>query len=265
MISENTQCGSPAVVEKSPEVGEAVEINVGRVGGTIVHAEAVIYGGGKCSGVSRGLHVDFGITDNHGFARRGVEFTEYGVRAEWVGLFPFKTVSAVDGAKIFREAEGFEDAPADAHRLVRENGHREFSELLEGFGDAWIGASGVHFVVFVIAEKKFQRVLAFFFRRDIAERASDKLRGAVADVPGNGVLVKLFAAHLKTHGVDGMDQVALGIDERAVEIKNQHAHRRKIGSSHEPNIVIPPGFPAGHEIRRQSLQKFNLQASPKFT
>ncbi len=89
-----------------------------------------------------------------------------------------------------------------------------------------------------MSKKEFQRFLAFLFRRVIAQGSSHKLRRALADVAGDGVLVQLFPAHLAQHGVDGEDQVALGIDERAVQVEDQHANRGKVRDRHEPAIVI---------------------------
>ncbi len=93
-------------------------------------------------------------------------------------------------------------------------------------------------MVFVVGEEKFQRSLAFRFRCAIAQGAADKLRRAMSDVAGNRVFVKLLAAHFLEHGVDGADQVELGIDERAVQIENQRAHGGKIRGGHEHTIVI---------------------------
>jgi hypothetical protein len=52
-----------------------------------VDAEAIIYGGGERSGVACGLHVHFGIADQHRFSRRGAEFAENRQRAKRVRLF----------------------------------------------------------------------------------------------------------------------------------------------------------------------------------
>src|SRR4029077_10674213 len=75
--------------QQRDEIGEAVQIDVGGVGGTVVGAEAVIYGGGEGAGVARGLHVDFGIADQNGFGGAGAEFAKNRLRAERVGFFRF--------------------------------------------------------------------------------------------------------------------------------------------------------------------------------
>src|SRR6266446_5356104 len=92
---------SAAIPKTGDEVGEAVEINVGGVGGAVVDAETVIHGGGESAGVARGLHVHFGISDQDGFGGGGAEFAKNRLRAERIGLFRFKTVPSVNGANIF--------------------------------------------------------------------------------------------------------------------------------------------------------------------
>ena len=76
----------------------------------------------------------------------------------------------------------------------------------------------------VVGQEKLQCPLTFLVACVPAQRAPDQLRRAVADVARDGVLVQLLAAHFSQHGVDGEDQVALGIDERAVEVKDHRAH-----------------------------------------
>jgi len=110
--------------------------------------------------------------------------------------------------------------------------------MLERFRNSRVRARRIHLVVFVIRKKKFQRALAFILGGAAAQSAADKLRRAVADIAGDGVFVKLLAAHFLQHSVDGADQVALGIDERAIQIENQRAHGRKIRGDHELIIVI---------------------------
>jgi hypothetical protein len=80
----------------------------------------------------------------------------------------------------------------------------------------------------------------------------------MTDVAGNGVFVKLFAAHLAEHGVDGEDQISLGVDERTVEIEDHRADGGEIAGVHKPTIVIPPRSPTGHPFRGETLQKINL-------
>jgi len=201
-------------------------------------AEAVVHGGGQRSGVARGLHVHFGIADENRFVGRGSEFAQNCVGAKRIRFFCFKAVAAIDRAKIFGEAEALENAHADAHGLVRQDGHRISREMFERFGHARIGAGVVQFVLVVMGQEELQRPFTFLVAGVPAQRAADQLRRAVADVAGDGDLAQLLAAHFLKHGVYGEDQVALGIDERAVEVKDQCADGRKIRGSHGPDIVI---------------------------
>ena len=118
-------------------------------------------------------------------------------------------------------------------------------------------------MVFVVRKKKLQRALAFRFRGVAAQSAADQLRRAVADVAGDGVFVKLLAAHFRQHGVDGSDQVQLGIDERAVQVENQRAHGRKIRSNHKKIIVIWPRFFGSHPGMKLQ-RKFDFAAFSEF-
>ena len=206
--------------------------------GAVVRAEAVIHRGRKSACVARGLHIHFGIADQQGFGGGGAEFAKNRFRADRIWFFCFKAVAAVDGAKIFREAERFQNPHADVHRLVCQNCHRKLGKTFERLGNSRVRARRIHFVIFVIREKKLQRALAFRFRCSIAQSAADQLRRAVADVTGNRIFMKLLAAHFHQHGVYGSDQVQPGVDERAVQIKNQHTHGRKSRSSHKQIIVI---------------------------
>jgi len=234
------------------------------VGGAVVGAETVIYAGGESPGVARGLHIHFGIADQHSFSRGGAEFAKNRLRAERIGLLRFKAVAAVDGAKIFREPKRFKNAHADAHWLVGKNGHRKRSEMRQGFRDAVISAGRIHFVVLVIREEQFQRSLALCFRGVVAQGLADELRRPVADVAGDGVFVQLLPAHFLQHGVDGADQVELGIDERAIQIENQRAHGGKIRSSHEPTIVIWPHNFNSHPSRDKFQPKINVARFSEF-
>src|SRR5580704_17391727 len=77
---------SSVVSKQRDQVGEAVEIEVGGVGGAIVRAEAVVHRGGERSGVARGLHVHFGVADQNRFTGSGYQFAKDGVGAQGIGL-----------------------------------------------------------------------------------------------------------------------------------------------------------------------------------
>src|SRR5580700_7281857 len=84
-----------SLAEQRDEVREALEINIGRTRGAVMHAEAVVDGGSKCSGVARGLHVHIGIADEQGLNGGRAEFAQDSQRAQRVGLFRLKTVAAI--------------------------------------------------------------------------------------------------------------------------------------------------------------------------
>jgi len=209
--------------ESGNEVEEAIEIEIGGMSGAVVDAEAIVDNGGEDAGVARGLHVDCGVADEQRFIGSGAEFAKDGVDAEGIGFFGGESVATVDGAEIFGEAESFEDAHADALRLVGEHSHGHGGEMLEGFGDAGIGAGVVHFVGFVMREEKFEGAVELGARDVGAERFGDQDGGAVADVAGDDFFGEFGAIQFAEGGVDGMDQVELGIDESAVEIENYGA------------------------------------------
>ncbi len=167
------------------DVEEAIEIEIGGMCGAIVDAEAVVDDGGEDVGVARGLHVDFGVADEQRFTGTRAEFAKDGVYTEGIGFFGGESVASVDGAEILSEAESFENAHADALGLVGEHGHGHGGEMLEGFCDAGISAGVVHFVGFVMSQKKFDGAVEFG-RRDVgAERFGHQDGSAVTDVAGD--------------------------------------------------------------------------------
>src|SRR5260370_39862022 len=98
-LAQSQDRGSVAVLKKGNEIREAVEINVGGVGGAVGGAEAVIYGGGESGGVARGLHIHFGIADQEGFGWSGAELTKKRLRTQRVGFFCCKDVGPADGGE----------------------------------------------------------------------------------------------------------------------------------------------------------------------
>jgi hypothetical protein len=214
------------------DIDEAVEVDVGGMSSAIMDAKAVIDDGGENACIASGLHVDFRVADEHGLVRLSAKFAKDGVYTKRIGFFAGETVSAVDGAKIFGEAEGFEDAHADAYGLVGEHSHGHGGKFAQRFGNAGISASIVHFVLFVMGEKKFQSAVEFFGVYVLAQGFGDEDGRAVADVAGNSFFRQLRAMQLAERGVYGMDQVELRIDERAVKIENQGANRGKILGGH---------------------------------
>src|ERR1700722_2324404 len=89
-------------------IDEAVEIQVGGMSIAIMHTEPVIHDGGENSSITSGLHIDFGVADEHSFFGLSAKFSKDRVYTEGIRLFRGKTVSAVDSAKIFGEAESFQ-------------------------------------------------------------------------------------------------------------------------------------------------------------
>jgi hypothetical protein len=132
------------------DVDEAVQIEIGGMSEAIMDAETVVHHGGEHTGIACGLHVDFGVADEERFVGARAEFAKNGVSPERIGLFCGKTVSAVDGAKIFGKTECFQDTHADVNGFIGEYGHGHGGKMMQRFGDAGIGASVVHLVLFVM-------------------------------------------------------------------------------------------------------------------
>src|SRR6202030_1034988 len=214
------------------DIDEAVEVHVGGMSSAIMDAEAVIDDGAENACVASGLHVNFGVPDEHGLVRLGAKFAKDGVYTEGIRFFGGETISAIDGAKISGEAEGVQDAHADAHGLVGKHGHRHGGKFAQRFGNAGICASVVHFVCFVMGEEKFQGAVELLGVHVLAQGFGDEHGRAIADVAGNSFIRQFRAMQLAERGVYRMDQVELRIDERAVEIENQSANGGKIMGSH---------------------------------
>ena len=69
------------------------------MGGTIVLAEAVVYGDRDGAGVACGLHVYFGVADKDRVGRRNFKLFENFMDACWIGFFGRETVSAINRRK----------------------------------------------------------------------------------------------------------------------------------------------------------------------
>src|SRR5271165_700086 len=68
--------GELSAAQKSDKVAEAVEINIGRIRNSVMHAKSVIHGGGQRTCVARGLHVHFGIAYQQRLPRLGAQFPQ---------------------------------------------------------------------------------------------------------------------------------------------------------------------------------------------
>src|ERR1700675_3136616 len=105
------------------DIDKAVEVQGGGMSNAIVHTEAVIHDSGENACIAGGLYVNFRVAYEHGLVRLGAEFAKDGVYTLRIRLLRGETVSAVNSAKIFGEAEGFQNTHADPHRLVGKHSH----------------------------------------------------------------------------------------------------------------------------------------------
>src|SRR5258705_10827208 len=87
---------SGVVTQNVSKVREVIEVNIGRMRGAIVHAEAIVDRGGACSRIARGLHVDFGIAHYQGLIRLDSKLQQYFVLSKAFGLLRAKTVTAIN-------------------------------------------------------------------------------------------------------------------------------------------------------------------------
>ena len=71
-----------------------------------------------------------------------------------------------------------------------------------------------------MGEEKFEGAVELSGRDVGAQRFGDQDGRAVADVAGDDFFGQFGAIEFAEGGVDGMDQVELGIDEGAVQIEN---------------------------------------------
>jgi len=154
------------------------------------------------------------------------------LRASGVGLFLFEAVAAVDGAEIFQEAEGFEDFDAHLFRLVGEHRHGAVLERFEAFDYAGIGAGCVQVMLAVVREENFQAALAVGFGGVGAENVGHQLGRSVADIAGDGCEGQSFPLHFLQHEIDGVDEVQLRINQRAIQVKKKGTHRGKVRVMH---------------------------------
>jgi hypothetical protein len=79
-------------------------------------------------------------------------------------------------------------------------------------------------VVAIELDEKFERLLDLIFRGLLAERAPDEHGRPVADVRSHGLVGERVHTHVGARGIDGVDEILLGIDESAVEIEDEEVH-----------------------------------------
>ncbi len=87
----------------------------------------------------------------------------------------------------------------------------------------------VEFVDAVVVEEECEGFGYIFFVVDVAfgvaEGAADEERGSVADVAGDDGFGEFGFAEVREGGVDGVAEIDAGVDESAVEIKDEEARR----------------------------------------
>jgi hypothetical protein len=71
--------------------------------------------------------------------------------------------------------------------------------------------------------------------------------------------VQLLPAHFQKRGVDGADQVTLGIDERAVEVENERADGGKFRGSHEHSLYYARAFSIVIKFKSNFHEKLMLE------
>lgn len=198
------------------------DVGVGALEG--VRGEAVGDADAPEVGVAGGEDVNFRVADHDGFVGLGVGFGHQGLGPERVRFLGFEAIAAVSLEEMLGETESGEDVAGGADGFVGEDGHLAGAavangSLLERFGDSSVNHGGIELVVAIIEEEEIEGLLNERGVGGIAESAADEHGGAVADVGVDDFERQFFAAEVAQHGVDRGGEVFLGIDQGAVEIK----------------------------------------------
>src|SRR6202171_6871433 len=98
---------------------EVIDEEIGREFGKTMAAKTIRYAADPRAGVARGLHVNFGVTDEHHLRGRGAEFPQNCCDAHRVGLLAFKAIAAIYDLKGFSEAQPLQNPAAPAPRQDR--------------------------------------------------------------------------------------------------------------------------------------------------
>ena len=189
--------------------------------------------------VAGGEDVDISVADHDGFRGGdgvggiGVGFGDEAFEAVGVGLFGVKAVAAIVLEEEWREAEVVADVTGGLDGFVGQDGHEDLgvrgTDGFEGFEDAGVEDGVVEFVDAVVVKEECQGFGYIFLvvnvALGVAEGAADEERGSVADVAGDDGFGEFRFAEAVKGGVDGVAEVDAGVDERAVEVKDEKAGR----------------------------------------
>jgi hypothetical protein len=111
------------------------------------------------------------------------------------------------------------------HGLIGENCHLAANAARdtdggESFWNSLVQMRVIEFVDTIVGEKVFERRLHCSFIFGVAQGSPDQHWGAIADIRSDYVTRQFRVLEVPEGGIDGMNQVQAGIDQRAIEIKH---------------------------------------------
>lgn len=174
------------------------------------------------AGIPGCFDIHFAIAHHEGLWKTGVRFFDDAQDAVRLRLLVGKRVASVDAKEMLADTQRGEDIGTDLRGFVGQNGKP-------------VAASGqlVHYFVDARVEPRVFERMRSIVLQEVREGRGDCLLvcavphglshkdgGAVADIGVDRVLIERREVEMGTHGVCRDGQIAAGIDERSVEVKD---------------------------------------------
>src|SRR5271165_3788900 len=156
--------------------------------------------------------------------------TDQGVEPFRVGFLGGETIASINLEKPGAEAKRIADSPRRTDRLVGEHGHaagrviRHGAHGLERFKDSWIDVGVIEFVLAIAREEPVEAIFDEMLVRGISEGAANEHTGAISDIGRDDFFGQRLPVELSEHDVDGVGEIFLRVDQRAVEVKDDKAN-----------------------------------------
>src|SRR5215510_10349363 len=102
----------------------------------------------------------------------------------------------------------------------------------------------VEFVDAIVSQEIFQGFLDEPLIIGVAQSSANQHGGAIADIAGNGVVGRFWAMKMPQHGIHRMNQVQTGVNQGAVQVKNEEFNPLSVKGTIELNHRFGlPGSP----------------------
>ena len=197
--------------------------------------------------LAAGENVVRGVANHQRLFRPRPRFLEDGLGPERIRLLGGKAIAPVHGNEEPAQPQRFDDGAGRIYRLIGEHRHLPAvsvvrrAKSLQGFFDSVVNVSMIQLVRTVISEEILQGLFHEGFVFGIAQGAPHQHRRPVAHIGGNHFVWQFRTLEMPQHGIDRVHQVKPGVNQRAVQIKDQ-----------QPNLL---GFEFAIELDHKKVSR----------